>query len=164
MYDENEQMQNLQMVARTCNEVGKEIQRLYVSILEQKKMSEKEALTQAMREVINPDPNYVFTGQMTDLSYFANTQTMPFEYINNIKDERLKAAVKDNFNIAARRGLVYIDPESQMIVITEKGKKFTQKNEFKNQALENTNKVLESSDKCVALNGTETDIQIFNLI
>lgn len=162
MYDENEQMQNIQQTVSTCNNISREIYRLYTQFNEQEKIAEKEAMNKAMKEVINPDPDFVFTGQMTDLSYFNNTNTMPFDYINNIKDEKLKAAVKDNFNTAARRGLVYIDPETQMIAITEKGKKFIEKKEFKNQAAENTSKALEVSDKCVLLNGTETDIQIFN--
>ncbi|MBE6852677.1 MAG: hypothetical protein E7505_04290 [Ruminococcus sp.] len=161
MYDENEQIQNIQQAARTCSNISREIYRLYTQLKEHNKITEKEAMNRALREIINPDPDFIFTGQTTDLTYFRNTKCMPFDYINNISDERLKSAVKDNFNRAARKGLIHIDPENQMIAITEKGQAFIEKSEFCKQALENTQKTLENSDKCMVLNGTETDIQIF---
>ncbi len=169
MYDDEEQIHNIEHLAQKGNQyaqrgirIAKEIYRLAMSISKKEDISIQQAIYRARRELLNPNPDFIFTGQATDLSYFQYASTMPIDYIENIQDEKLKSAVKDEFNKMARNGEIVIDPDSQMIVITDKGKAKIANQDFKNQAIENMAKVEKSLDQAFVLDGTEKDLEVFN--
>ena len=68
--------------------------------------------------------SFNFTGQVTDLSYFSQSDTMPLSAIKNIGDENIKEAVKQNFDKAAQQGLIELDGDN--IRITAKVHQSTQ--------------------------------------
>lgn len=105
-----------------------------------------------------------FTGQSTDLNYFAQNETMPISTIENIPDESLKYAVKDEFNKAALSGKVEFDNQKGIISITEKGKEFINRPEFKRAAAENLANIKTQQSQTIefALNGTVQDLNFFN--
>ena len=53
--------------------------------------------------------SFSFTGQITDLSYFSQSDTMPLSAIRNIGDESIKEAVKQSFDRAAYQGYIVLD-------------------------------------------------------
>ncbi len=67
------------------------------------------------------DAAFAFSGQQTDLCYFYHCGAMPVEAIANIKNDKLREAVIDNFSKACNAGLVEI--KDDMIIITDKGRK-----------------------------------------
>jgi len=161
MYNEEEQIQNLKATATNLQKIAVEIYKFRNQLIEKEKMNAKEALQKAFQHIINPNTEFVFTGKITDLSYFQNTNLMPFQFIENIPDERVKEAVKAEFNYAAKNGYIIIEPNSRMITITEKGKKYIDKPEFKKEAVKQTAEVLKEYDLCVPLTGTERDLGVF---
>lgn len=169
MYDDEEQIHNLERLAQKGEQsaqrgirIAKEIYRLAIRLSEREDIPIKQAIYMARRELLNPNPDFIFTGQVTDLNYFQYASAMPIDYIENIQDEKLKSAVKDEFNKMARNGEIVIDPDSQMIVITDKGKAKIANQDFKNQAIENMAEVEKSLDQAFVLDGTEKDLEIFN--
>lgn len=72
--------------------------------------------------------SFNFTGQTTDLSYFAQSDTMPLSAIRNIGDENIKGAVKQTFDKAAQQGLIKLDGDN--IKITAKGKDYISQPDF----------------------------------
>lgn len=115
-------------------------------------------------EQLNRLNEHTFTGQSTDLNYFTQNNTMPISMIENIPDEPLKYAVKDEFNKAALSGKIEIDNQNGIISITEKGKEFISRPEFKRAAAENlaNMKMQQSQTMGFALNGTVQDLNFFN--
>lgn len=161
MYDDNEQLNNLKNTAQQSIKIATEIYKLANKIQEKEKISKLDAIDKARGEILNPDKDFVFTGQAADLRYFNKSSAMPIDFVENITDENLKSAVKDQFNMAARKGLVVIDPDSQMIAITDKGRAYISKNEFKKQALDSMIEVEKSLDRCVILDGVQNDLDVF---
>lgn len=86
-----------------------------------------------VQPVIN-DPSFVFTGQSTDLRFFLQHNVMSMDMIRNIADPDLRTAVQAEFNLAAKQGLITIDPTSNTISITEKGIKHIQRPKFQKAA------------------------------
>ncbi|MDO5558363.1 MAG: hypothetical protein Q4F95_02060 [Oscillospiraceae bacterium] len=162
MYDENEQVNNIQQAARTCSRTAAEIYRLARKLYDYEKLKEKEALQRAMQEIINPDKDFIFTGQATDLCYFQHSNVMPIDFIENIEDEKLRSAVKEQFNIAARREHIVIDTDKRMIAVTNKGRNYISSSSFNKQAIENLQYMKFTSDQCFVLNGTQEDLKIFD--
>lgn len=115
-------------------------------------------------EQLNRLNEHTFTGQSTDLNYFAQNNTMPISMIENIPDEPLKYAVKDEFNKAALSGKIEIDNQNGVISITEKGKEFISRPEFKRAAAENlaNMKMQQSQTMGFAFTGTVQDLNFFN--
>ena len=113
---------------------------------------------------VNPENGFTFTGQSTDLGYFANSDVMPISMIEKIPDENLKNAIKSEFNKAALSGKVEIDNNKGIISVTEKGKEFINRPEFKKAAAENiSNMTIQQSQTMeFALNGTVQDLNFFN--
>ena len=72
--------------------------------------------------------SFSFTGQITDLSYFSQSDTMPLSAIRNIGDESIKEAVKQSFDRAAQQGLIELDGDN--IRITAKGKEYISQPDF----------------------------------
>jgi len=72
--------------------------------------------------------SFSFTGQITDLSYFSQSDTMPLSAIRNIGDESIKEAVKQSFDRAAYQGYIALDGDN--IRITAKGKEYISRPDF----------------------------------
>ena len=137
MYDSEEQFQNLKAVANTTYRVGKEAITLIDKLRQAGKSTDNNLL-------VNPDINFLFTGQGTDLSYFLKQRAMPISLIENIQDEKLKYIVKEEFNKAARDGKIVIDSKSGIVSITDKGIDYIKKDEFIKAAKDNTQARLEA--------------------
>lgn len=109
------------------------------------------------------DNSFIFTGQSTDLRYFAEHNEMPISLIESIPDENLKNAVKDELNKAALSGKVNIDNVSGKITITPQGKEFINRPQFKKAAAQDVqnHQAALSDVQSFALNGTEQDLHFF---
>lgn len=94
--------------------------------------------TQVVTSPIQASPSeeipFVFTGQFTDMQYFQNNKILPHTTINSLPDEELKSAVVSNFEMAAKEGLIEIDKENHFMTLTEKGKTYISKPQFKEAA------------------------------
>ena len=110
------------------------------------------------------DSSFIFTGQGTDLRYFSHFSEMPISLIENIPDERLKAAVKDEFNKAALNGNIEISKEKGTITITKKGKELINKPEFKSAAERDYQATMQNMQQIIGyeFNGTISDLGYFN--
>lgn len=111
--------------------------------------------------------DFVFTGQSTDLGYFANNDKMPLSMIEDIPDESLKHAIKDELGKAMLDGKLAFDKENNTLVITEKGKEYINRPEFKRAAAENISNTLaetqvQTETVNIELNGTTQDLNFFN--
>ena len=80
------------------------------------------------------DPSFQFTGQVTDLQFFQTHAVMSMDMVTNIQADSLRVAVQDEFNRAARNGLIQIDPVQRTITPTEKGMKYISQPSFKQAA------------------------------
>ena len=114
-----------------------------------------------------PVNDFVFTGQSTDLGYFANNDKMLLSMIDNLPDESLKHAVKDELGKAMLDGKISFDKESNTFSITEKGKEYINRSEFKRAAAENISHTLaetqvQTETINIELNGTTQDLNFFN--
>lgn len=109
------------------------------------------------------DNDFVFTGQSTDLRYFQTSDTMSVKMIQNIQDEKLKSAVKDEFNKAILDGKLTLDTQTGMITITQRGKEFIQRPEFQRAAALDLQSVIQQQTQTlgVELNGTVQDLGFF---
>lgn len=109
------------------------------------------------------DNDFVFTGQSTDLRYFQTSDTMSVKMIQNIQDENLKSAVKDEFNKAILDGKLTLDTQTGIITITQKGKEFIQKPEFQRAAALDLQSVIQQQTQTlgVELDGTIQDLGFF---
>ncbi|MBQ6252477.1 hypothetical protein [Ruminococcus sp.] len=110
------------------------------------------------------DASFVFTGQSTDLRYFNRFNEMPISMIENIPDETLKNAVVDEFNKAVLSGKVRISKETGKIAITNAGKKFINKPEFKIAAAQDYSRAIQNMEQMIGfeLDGTISDLSFFN--
>lgn len=110
------------------------------------------------------DTSFVFTGQSTDLRYFAKYNEMPISLIEKIPDENLKNAVKDEFNKAALSGKINISPKTGIISITPQGKEFINRPEFKLAAAKDVaaQQTLAAETMEFMLDGTPQDLSYFN--
>lgn len=152
MYDEND----------LYNEVGNTIKssihnaKTIYDFIEKMKENPKELLT-----ATNTD--FIFTGQSTDLSYFENFNEMPISFIEQIPDENLKNAVKEEFNKATLDGKLEIDLRKGTIKITDKGRKFIEKPEFKKASAINRQSIIADRTQIMGfeLNGTVQDLNFF---
>lgn len=162
MYDENELYEELKKTVTTVGQdiykIIDQLNRLSSNAIE----SSVPTATEYKAGTVNND--FVFTGQSTDLRYFAHSETMPVSMIENIHDESLKYAVKDEFNKASLSGKIEIDNQKGIISITEKGREFINRPEFKKAAAENiSNMTIQKSQTMeFALNGTVQDLNFFN--
>lgn len=156
MYDSEEQINNLKSAADTGIRTGKELYSLYEKFL--KAYPPEQTAAQSAQAVTEP---FMFTGQVTDLSYFAVRPDMPVSMIENIPDEKLRAAVKDEFNRAAREGKIRID--GGRITITPEGKDYISKPEFKDAARANTRKYAAEAaqEQCFLFTGAQQDLAYF---
>ena len=77
---------------------------------------------------------FEFTGQSTDLRYFADHREMPISMIENIPDETLKNAVKEEFNKAAAAGRIDISAQTGRITITDSGREYISRPGFRSAA------------------------------
>lgn len=164
MYDENdlynEVMGTVKNVGKGTINVIEELIRLYGGN------------TDTSSQATNLIPNsqeFVFTGQSTDLGYFANHNEMPIQMIESIPDDNIKFAVKDEFRKAELSGKINIDNQNGVITLTPKGKEFIEKPEFKRAAAENisrtvTESQIQSQIQTVEfeLKGTINDLNYFN--
>lgn len=122
-----------------------------------------ESLNQDVSLLEKTDTSFVFTGQSTDLRYFANHNEMPITLIESITDENLKNAVKDEFNKAALSKKITISKQANKITITPQGKEYINRPEFKSAAaqdLQNYQATL-SETRNFIFNGTEQDLHYF---
>ena len=110
------------------------------------------------------DASFVFTGQSTDLRYFSRFNEMPISMIENIPDETLKNAVIDEFNKAVLSGKVNISRQTGKITITNEGKKFIKKPEFKIAAAKDYEAAMRNMEQTIGfeLDGTISDLSFFN--
>lgn len=113
------------------------------------------------------DPNFQFTGQITDMRFFHEHAVMSMDMVTNIQDGELRAAVQDEFNRAARNGLIQIDPENRTIALTKEGQKYINQPAFKQAALRHVASMENQMQQALAenmgfpLNGSPNDIQFF---
>ena len=103
--------------------------------------------------------SFSFTGQITDLSYFSQSDTMPLSAIRNIGDESIKEAVKQNFDKAAQQGLIELDGDN--IRITAKGKEYISQPDFVRAAqADQTAAYQKSVAKMASANTAENEVQM----
>lgn len=103
--------------------------------------------------------SFNFTGQVTDLSYFSQSDTMPLSAIKNIGDENIKEAVKQNFDKAAQQGLIELDGDN--IRITAKGKNYINQPHFVKAAqADQTAAYQKSIEKMASANTAENEVQM----
>ena len=118
---------------------------------------------------------FSFTGQITDLSYFSQSDTMPLSAIRNIGDENIKEAVKQTFDKAAQNDLIVLDGDN--IKITPKGRDYINQPDFVKAAQADQTAAYQKSvarmasagtadnevQMCVGLNGNYyNDFTVFN--
>lgn len=87
MYDENELYNEMVNTVKTTGKTA-------MSLIEQLNKLNEDAKTP---DLLTTNTDFVFTGQSTDLRYFENCNDMPISLIENIPDEKLKNAVKNEF-------------------------------------------------------------------
>ena len=103
--------------------------------------------------------SFSFTGQVTDLSYFSQSETMPLSAIRNIGDENIKEAVKQNFDKAAQQGLIELDGDN--IRITAKGKEYISQPDFVRAAqADQTSAYQKTVAKMANVNTAENEVQM----
>ena len=103
--------------------------------------------------------NFSFTGQITDLSYFSQSDTMPLSAIRNIGDESIKEAVKQSFDRAAYQGYIALDGDN--IRITAKGKDYISQPDFiKAAQADQTAAYQKSVAKMASANTAENEVQM----
>ena len=162
MYDADEQLRDIKDTAQsTANTVktGMDLAQRLRQMMQ----------SGAVAEMAVNDPNFVFTGQSTDLRFFAEHDVMSMDMIRNIADPELKSIVQSEFNLAAQQGLIEIEPKQGTISITEKGLKHIQRPEFRAAAQKNLGEVMQEMqlqqqtavDMGFPLNGSMNDIQFF---
>lgn len=158
MYDSEEQINNLKSAADSSIRTGKELYSLYEKFL--KAYPAEQAAVPTVTPIPAAEP-FMFTGQVTDLSYFAIRPDMPISMIESIPDEKLRAAVKDEFNRAAREGKVRID--GGRITLTPEGNKYINKPEFREAARSNTQRcaIEAAQEQCFVFTGTQQDLAYF---
>ncbi len=162
MYDENDLFEEYK---KTVKDIGQDIFKLIEQLNRlngNTATSPVPTATEFNAAAVNND--FVFTGQSTDLRYFANSETMPLSMIENITDETLKHAVSDEFGKAVLSNKLTFDKEKGTFTITEKGKEFISRPEFKRAAAENlaNMKMQQSQAMEFELNGTVQDLNFFN--
>ncbi len=155
MYDENELYNEMLNTVKTTGKTA-------ISLIEQLNKLNEDAKTPDLLTTTNAD--FVFTGQSTDLRYFENCNDMPISLIENISDENLKNAVKNEFNKAVLSGKIEINNQSGLISITSKGREFINLPEFKKAASANLSSVIQQQSQTMqfALTGTVQDLNFFN--
>lgn len=155
MYDENELYNEMVNTVKTTGKTA-------ISLIEQLNKLNEDAKTPDLLTTTNAD--FVFTGQSTDLRYFENCNDMPISLIENISDENLKNAVKNEFNKAVLSGKIEINNQSGLISITAKGREFINLPEFKQAASANLSSVIQQQSQTMqfALTGTVQDLNFFN--
>ena len=103
--------------------------------------------------------SFSFTGQITDLSYFSQSDTMPLSAIRNIGDESIKEAVKQSFDRAAYQGYIVLDGDN--IRITAKGKEYiTQPDFIKAAQADQTAAYQKTVAKMASANTAENEVQM----
>lgn len=155
MYDENELYNEMVNMVKTTGKTA-------ISLIEQLSKLNEDAKTPDLLTTTNAD--FIFTGQSTDLRYFENCNDMPISLIENIPDENLKNAVKNEFNKAVLSGKIEINNQSGLISITAKGREFINLPEFKQAASANLSSVIQQQSQTMqfALTGTVQDLNFFN--
>ena len=103
--------------------------------------------------------SFSFTGQITDLSYFSQSDTMPLSAIRNIGDESIKEAVKQSFDRAAYHGYIALDGDN--IRITAKGKEYISQPDFVRAAqADQTAAYQKTVAKMASANTAENEVQM----
>ena len=103
--------------------------------------------------------SFNFTGQITDLSYFSQSDTMPLSAIRNIGDESIKEAVKQSFDRAAYQGYIALDGDN--IRITAKGKEYISQPDFVRAAqADQTAAYQKTVAKMASANTAENEVQM----
>lgn len=155
MYDENELYNEMVNTVKITGQTA-------ISLIEQLNRLNEDVKTSDLLNTANSD--FVFTGQSTDLRYFENCNEMPISMIENIPDENLKNAVKNELNKAALSGKIEINKQNGLISITAKGREFINLPEFKQAASANLSSVIQQQSQTMqfALTGTVQDLNFFN--
>ena len=103
--------------------------------------------------------SFSFTGQITDLSYFSQSDTMPLSAIRNIGAESIKEAVKQSFDRAAYQGYIALDGDN--IRITAKGKEYISQPDFVRTAqADQTSAYQKTVAKMANVNTAENEVQM----
>lgn len=160
MYDADEQLHDITQVGKaTVNAVRTGLQ----LIQQLRNLTDKEIAALAVN-----DSSFVFTGQVTDLRFFAERPVMDMDMIRNIPDADLRMAVQDEFNRAAQDGLIQINPQTNSIALTTKGQQYINKAEFRQAAQKHLSNAAASQEVQTVtesmgfpLNGSMNDIQVF---
>lgn len=124
--------------------------------------------TEQIQQLAVNDPNFEFTGQVTDLRFFSEHQVMSMDMVTSISDPELRFAVQDEFNRAARSGLIEIDPKTRTIALTEQGKSYIEQPSFQHAAQQHlfasTQQIQASMTENMGfpLTGSINDLQFFN--
>lgn len=160
MYDADEQIHDIKStVSQTAHVV-----KTGYDIIKKLRGLKKEKIAQM---AVN-SPDFVFTGQVTDLRFFLNHDVMSMDMITDIADPQLRAAVQSEFNFAAKNGLIVIDPQNRTVVPTEKGMEFIKQPNFMEAARQHlqekqlTAKAEATQNLGFPLTGGQTDLLFFN--
>ena len=114
-------------------------------------------------QLTTTDTTFEFTGQCTDLRYFEERSEMPISMIENIPDENLKNAVKEEFNKAALSGRIEISPQTGKITITDRGRDYISRPEFRSAAARDVAERAQATAQTMGfeLDGTVQDLGFF---
>lgn len=109
------------------------------------------------------DTAFEFTGQCTDLRYFEERPEMPISMIENIPDENLKNAVKEEFNKAAAAGRIDISAQTGRITITDSGREYISRPGFRSAAARDVAERAQATAQTMGfeLDGTVQDLGFF---
>lgn len=164
MYDENELYDEVMGVGKKAVQAPKKvidgIKNTAHTVDSLKKLIDSFKGVSSGQDISQPI-SFMFTGQSTDLRYFLEHNEMPIQLIENIPDENLKNAVKDEFNKAAASGKVNIS--NGKITITPQGKEFIARPQFRSAAAQDVQhyQAAMSNVQGFMLNGTEQDLHYF---
>ena len=163
MYDADEQLHDITHVGKTAVNA---VRTGFQLIQQLRNLTDRQ-----IAELAVSNPNFVFTGQATDLRFFEEHAVMSMDMVRDIPDADLRYAVQDEMNHAAQAGYIQINPQTNCIALTEKGQKYISSPEFRQAAQRHlsaaTQELQAAQTTQIAenmgfpLNGSMNDIQIF---
>lgn len=160
MYDENEQLHNIENALNNSFRYGKEVFALGKQIYEHFSGKAKENLDNLNAQ------GFVFTGKPTDLCYFKSNKILSRGVLDSIDDFKVKNAVIDNLIQYEKMGYIDVDVENGTISITPKGQEYINSKEFQKAAIADQteaqkNPALYEQSFGVELDGTHADFNVY---
>lgn len=160
MFDADEQLNDLKSTAQSVVSTAKTGYQVIDWL--------KNLNSQQIQELAVNDPCFQFTGQVTDLRFFSEHSIMSMDMVTGIQDAELRYAVQDEFNRAARSGLLEIEPRTRTIALTDQGKKYISQPTFQQAAQQHLSSMTQQIQRSMTenmgfpLSGSINDLQFFN--